>query len=340
MKALLTPYYQPELGLIILKPGAELLKKIGTSSRIIIEPSTEKHNGIKSGILNEEQPLLKNKHIDPFLFNDKIIDIIKNKGFVFDWWLERKYKCQLEDGDYCYHESTNETVSNSAIRICYHHNKDLVIDENIKSIAQRNLKMFLLESISQDLKLGASHKLSIFELGWWAVINRQHDLIPENMARLLYNREMEKHQSVYKESETIASDDRSYITLNQQANETMQYLQEVAKPIKKITVDINSPESFMLRPKLKRWECEKYTQWVKTQPCVCCGKQADDPHHIIGYGQGKMGGKPHDIFTIPLCRTHHNDLHHNVVEWEQRHGSQILLLINFLDCVFGMQVII
>ena len=104
-------------------------------------------------------------------------------------------------------------------------------------------------------------------------------------------------------------------------------------------VDHESPESFMLRPKLKRWECEKYTQWVKTQLCVCCGNQADDPHHIIGYGQGKMGGKAHDIFTLPLCRIHHNELHKNAEEWEQKYGSQILLLIQFLDRVFGMKVI-
>ncbi|WP_433961879.1 DUF968 domain-containing protein, partial [Escherichia coli] len=52
---------------------------------------------------------------------------------------------------------------------------------------------------------------------------------------------------------------------------------------------------------------EKYTRWVKTQPCACCGKPADDPHHLIGHGQGGMGTKSHDIFTLPLCREHHND---------------------------------
>ncbi|WP_445610762.1 DUF968 domain-containing protein, partial [Escherichia coli] len=31
---------------------------------------------------------------------------------------------------------------------------------------------------------------------------------------------------------------------------------------------------------------EKYTRWVKTQPCACCGMPADDPHHLIGHGQG------------------------------------------------------
>ncbi|WP_123007599.1 DUF968 domain-containing protein, partial [Escherichia coli] len=81
------------------------------------------------------------------------------------------------------------------------------------------------------------------------------------------------------------------------------------KTVVSIAVDPESPESFMKRPKRRRWVNEKYTRWVKTQPCACCGKPADDPHHLIGHGQGGMGTKSHDIFTLPLCREHHNELH-------------------------------
>lgn len=339
MKALLTPYYQPELGLIILKPGTELLKKIGTSSRLIISPSTDQHKGAKPGILDEEQPLLYNKHIDPFLFNDKVIEVLKKRS-SFDWWLTNKYKCQFEDGDYCYHESVNEVVGKGAVRICCYHDKDFVVNDKVKDLANHNLKLFLIDAIITDLRLGPNHKLSIQELGWWSVINNLYDLIPENMARLLYNREIEIIKSVYRESELVACDNRSVPVLQNQINNAEQHLQVLAKPVKKIVVDDESPESFMLRPKLKRWECEKYTQWVKTQPCVCCGKQADDPHHIIGYGQGKMGSKAHDIFTLPLCRIHHNELHNDVEKWEQKHGSQLQLFVQFLDRVFGMKVIV
>ena len=338
MKAILTPYCQPELGLVILKPGAELLKKLCTGNRIIISQSGNEHAGIKSGIIQDEQPLLNNKYIDSFILHDKVIDKLKNL-YNFDYWLNQRYKCQLEDGEYCHHELVNEKVGHSVIRVCWHHDKDLVIDEKIKGIAERNLKSFLIESIITELKLGLDHQLSLQELGWWAVINKLYDIIPENMARLLHNRSVETIQSVYKESELIASDDRSGPRLSIDSEKAYQHIQALAKPIKKINVDPESPESFMLRPKLKRWECEKYTQWVKTQPCVCCGKQADDPHHIIGYGQGKMGSKAHDIFTLPLCRFHHNELHANVEEWENKYGSQILLLIHFLDKVFGMKVI-
>ncbi|OCG72975.1 DUF968 domain-containing protein [Gilliamella sp. Occ4-3] len=338
MKAILTPYCQPELGLVILKPGAELLKKLCTGNRIIISQSGEEYAGIKSGIIQDEQPLLNNKYIDPFILHDTVVDKLKNL-YNFDYFLNQRYKCQLEDGEYCHHELVNEKVGNSAIRVCWHHNKDLVIDDNVKTLAKRNLKKFLIECVINQLKHDSNHLLSIQELAWWAVINQLHELIPENMARLLHNRPIEEIKSVYKESDLVASDDRSAPMLRTEISNAFNCMATLTKPIRKIAVDPESPESFMLRPKMRRWESAKYTQWVKAQPCVCCGKQADDPHHIIGYGQGKMGGKAHDIFTLPLCREHHNELHRGVEAWEQTHGSQILLLVQFLDRVFGMKVI-
>ncbi|WP_123056625.1 DUF968 domain-containing protein, partial [Escherichia coli] len=97
-----------------------------------------------------------------------------------------------------------------------------------------------------------------------------------------------------------------------------------------IAVDPESPESFMKRPKRRRWVNEKYTRWVKTQPCACCSKPADDPHHLIGHGQGGMGTKSHDIFTLPLCREHHNELHADPLAFEEKHGSQVDLIFRFV----------
>lgn len=105
----------------------------------------------------------------------------------------------------------------------------------------------------------------------------------------------------------------------------------MAKQVLALNVDPETPESFMLRPKRRRWENEKYTRWVKKQQCMCCGNPADDPHHLIGHGQGGMGTKAHDLFVIPLCRAHHNALHADTVAFEEKHGSQLVLLFRFID---------
>ena len=65
-------------------------------------------------------------------------------------------------------------------------------------------------------------------------------------------------------------------------------------------VDPEVPGAFVLRPKKTRAEDSKYTRWVKTRPCCGCGARSDDPHHIIGHGQGGMGTKAHD-FSLSRC---------------------------------------
>ncbi|WP_272677112.1 DUF968 domain-containing protein [Providencia sp. PROV160] len=107
--------------------------------------------------------------------------------------------------------------------------------------------------------------------------------------------------------------------------------ERVSKPVLNLTINPEPPASFMLKPKPQRWTNDKYLQWVKSQPCCVCGATSDDAHHLIGHGQGGMGTKAHDLFTIPLCRIHHSELHKDPNGWERVHGSQLILLIRFLD---------
>jgi hypothetical protein len=44
-----------------------------------------------------------------------------------------------------------------------------------------------------------------------------------------------------------------------------------------------------------------------------------------------MGTKAHDLFVIPLCRAHHDELHADPVAFEAKHGDQLELLFRFLD---------
>ena len=94
-----------------------------------------------------------------------------------------------------------------------------------------------------------------------------------------------------------------------------------------------------LTRKARRQGNEKYTRWVKTQPCACCGKPADDPHHLIGHGQGGMGTKAHDLFVLPLCRKHHDELHADTVAFDEKYGSQLELIFRFIDRALAIGVL-
>ncbi len=95
----------------------------------------------------------------------------------------------------------------------------------------------------------------------------------------------------------------------------------------------------MLIPKRRRWTNEHYTQWVKAQPCEGCGNPADDPHHITGHALGGMATKPHDLFTIPLCRRCHDELHRDTAAFEAEHGSQLEMLVRTQDRALALGVI-
>ncbi|HAH8699308.1 TPA: DUF968 domain-containing protein, partial [Escherichia coli] len=178
------------------------------------------------------------------------------------------------------------------------------------------------------------------------VRNQVADALPEAVLRRSLGLPAEKNCSVYRESDIVPGEQTATSILKQRtknlaplphAHQQQNPSQE--KTVVSITVDPESPESFMKLPKRHRWVKEKYTRWVKTQPCACCGMPADDPHHLIGHGQGGMGTKAHDLFVLPLCRKHHDELHANTVAFEEKYGSQLELIFRFIDRALAIGVL-
>jgi ERF superfamily len=63
----------------------------------------------------------------------------------------------------------------------------------------------------------------------------------------------------------------------------------------------------LMKPVRKRDKAHR--DFVRSQPCVICGRRPSDAHHIR-FGQPRaLGRKVSDEFTVPLCRVHHRDLH-------------------------------
>ncbi|MGK3374244.1 DUF968 domain-containing protein, partial [Citrobacter youngae] len=222
------------------------------------------------------------------LQNDPLMrDVFENQKVIhragglnsLDVWLERKLECQYPHSEW---HDRNYTITRHApgsIRTCW--GCDLKIrdqfTEGLAGIARENLVSWLLKVVNGQLGFSEDHVLTLPEFCWWMVRSDLADEIPEAVAHKALRLKKESHQSVTRESDIVP-------TLPAQ-----QLVQEKAKKIVAMKVDPETPESFMLKPKRRRWVNEKYTRWVKAQPCVCCNKQADDPHHLIGHGQGGMG---------------------------------------------------
>jgi Rad52/22 family double-strand break repair protein len=59
----------------------------------------------------------------------------------------------------------------------------------------------------------------------------------------------------------------------------------------------------------KRLRDKTHLKFVALQPCLVCGRQPSDPHHLRFAQPRAIGLKVSDEFTVPLCRVHHRQLH-------------------------------
>jgi Rad52/22 family double-strand break repair protein len=67
----------------------------------------------------------------------------------------------------------------------------------------------------------------------------------------------------------------------------------------------------------KRLRDKAHLRFVASQPCLVCGRQPADPHHLRFAQPRALGLKVSDEFTVPLCRGHHRQVHQagNEVAW-------------------------
>jgi hypothetical protein len=71
----------------------------------------------------------------------------------------------------------------------------------------------------------------------------------------------------------------------------------------------------------RRLRDKAHLKFVSAQPCLICARSPADAHHLRFTQPRAMGLKVSDEFTVPLCRTHHRDIHSfgdEVAWWERR----------------------
>jgi hypothetical protein len=90
------------------------------------------------------------------------------------------------------------------------------------------------------------------------------------------------------------------------------------------TVQID--KSLLVLPEPRRIRDRDHIRHVMKQPCLVCGRRPSDPHHPRFAQWRALGRKVSDEFTLPLCRTHHREIHRcgNEESWWQRSGMDPL----------------
>jgi hypothetical protein len=78
----------------------------------------------------------------------------------------------------------------------------------------------------------------------------------------------------------------------------------------------------------KRIRCKEHLRFVASHPCAICGRSPSHAHHVRHAQSRGLSLKVSDEFTVPLCATHHHQIHTTGKErdwWQQRNIDPLII---------------
>ncbi|EPR9727742.1 DNA methyltransferase [Escherichia coli] len=270
MRVLLRPVLVPELGLVIVKPGRESMP-VFHNTRVLVEPEPKSMRNLPSGVVPAvRQPLAEDKSLLPFFSDERVIRAAGGAGALSDWLLRHVKSCQWPHGDYHHSETVIHRYGTGAMVLCWHCDNQLrdQTSESLGQLAHQNLSAWMIDVIRHAMNGSQERELSLAELSWWAVRNQVADALPEAVLRRSLGLRAEKIRSMYRESDIVPGEQTATSILKQRTKNLapLPHAHQQNPPqeetVVSIAVDPESPESFMKRPKRRRWVNEKYTRWV------------------------------------------------------------------------------
>ncbi|EAX7075119.1 DUF968 domain-containing protein [Salmonella enterica subsp. enterica] len=364
MKAILTAFPQNAAKVTLLRSG-NLTHRLHDGQRIMIcDVPRQLENAPAGEIPDAGQWLAQEEALQPFFSDSRVINAAGGQEGM-KTWVSRMPDCQCENGDHVVNMTTAQTPDGGAVRLCHacdnvHYMKGY---RDLNGVIARNRAEWIVDYARMSLRLGRDHQVTLPELFCWAVLRGGVDAMPVDVIRRFVTLpedevltgtikeadinpwQLSARQLVEKKAgEGIAAMPPDIHTVSgtknlikdSGLNETVAARE---KPVLVLEANDDPPAGYMRKPKMQRLELPEYTRWVKHQPCCGCGKQADDPHHIIGHGFGGTGTKACDLLVIPLCRVCHDALHADTRAWEELNGSQLLWLARTLAGATGIGAI-
>ncbi|MGB8627804.1 MAG: ERF family protein [Xanthobacteraceae bacterium] len=81
-------------------------------------------------------------------------------------------------------------------------------------------------------------------------------------------------------------------------------------------------KSGLMHPEPRRIRDRDHIRHVMKQACLVCGRRPSDAHHLRFAQSRALGRRVSDEFTVPLCRTHHREVHRcgDETAWWQNTG--------------------
>lgn len=154
MRALLTPEIAPRMGIVLFRPGSELMP-LFMQGRILLEPEPERYSSFASGAVPAaSQPLADDPAVRAVFRNEAVI---RRAGGVecLESWLLREKGCQWPHSDWHSENMTTMRHAPGAIRLCWHCDNQLrdQFTERLESMATDNCARWVLSVVRRDLQV-------------------------------------------------------------------------------------------------------------------------------------------------------------------------------------------
>jgi hypothetical protein len=125
---------------------------------------------------------------------------------------------------------------------------------------------------------------------------------------------------------TLGSDDGEVINTSLSSSEPgrprLPQNPRAAEP-SEVSVANRVDKSLLALPEPRRFRDKTHCKFVSKQPCLICGRQPADAHHLRFAQHRALGRKVSDEFIVPLCRGHHREVHRSGDEasWWKKAGT-------------------
>ncbi|EPD7948517.1 DUF968 domain-containing protein [Escherichia coli] len=177
MRALLTPEIAPRMGIVLFRPGSELMP-LFMQGRVLLEPEPEHYSSFASGAVPAaSQPLADDPAVRAVFRNEAVI---RRAGGVecLESWLLREKGCQWPHSDWHSENMTTMRHAPGAIRLCWHCDNQLrdQFTERLESMATDNCARWVLSVVRRDLDFNDNHAVTMIGHGQGGMGTKAHDL--------------------------------------------------------------------------------------------------------------------------------------------------------------------
>lgn len=146
MRALLTPEIARGMGIVLLRPGPELMP-IFANGRVLVEVQPESMVRFPSGAVPPaHQPLADDEGLQVFFTDERVIRAAGGINGLEHWLMKQQGGCQWPHSEYHHHELTTMRHEPGALRLCWHCDNQLAehFTERLSAIARSNVIAWII----------------------------------------------------------------------------------------------------------------------------------------------------------------------------------------------------